>query len=75
MTVSTIKSDEARNKWAALLDHSLSNQNEEVIIERYNRPVAVLVNHAAWNRRQKAHAALLAKASAEMDADPQMAVP
>lgn len=74
MTVSTIKSDDARNKWAALLDRVLGNQSEEVVIERYNRPLAVLVNYAAWDRLHKAHAALLAKASAEMDADPDMVV-
>ena len=53
MTVSTIKSDEARNTWAALLDRVLGNQSEEIIIERYSRPLAVLVNHASWDRLKK----------------------
>jgi antitoxin (DNA-binding transcriptional repressor) of toxin-antitoxin stability system len=75
MSVSTIKSDEARNSWAALLDRILSNQKEEVIIERYSRPHAVLVNHTAWDRLKKAHAAMLASRSAEMDSDPSMSIP
>lgn len=75
MTVSTIKSDEARNRWAALLDRVLGNQNEEVVIERYSRPLAVLVNHTAWERMKKTHTALLAHLSAEMESDPAMAVP
>lgn len=33
MTISTIKSDEARNRWAALLDRVVGNQSEEVEYE------------------------------------------
>jgi prevent-host-death family protein len=75
MTVSTIKSDEARNTWAALLDRVLGNQSEEIIIERYSRPLAVLVNHASWDRLKKAHAALLRSRSTEMDSDPSTTIP
>lgn len=75
MTVSTIKSDEARNNWRELLDQVLANQTAEVVIERYSKPLAVLVNHDAWHKMKKAHASLLARLSAEMDSDPTMAVP
>lgn len=75
MTVSIIKSDDARQNWRELLDQILSNQASEVVIERYNKPLAVLVNHGAWNKMKKAHAAMLANRSAEMESDPAMAVP
>lgn len=75
MTVSTVKSDDARRNWRELLDQVLANQADEVVIERYSKPLAVLVNHSAWDKMKKAHAAMLASRSAEMESNPAMAVP
>jgi prevent-host-death family protein len=49
----TYKSDEARDKLRDILDAVTAGR--EVVIERYNKPVGVLVPHAAWlaYRRQR----------------------
>jgi len=75
MTVSTMRSDEARLNWRELLDQVLANQAAEIVIERYSKPLAVVVNHTAWDKMKKAHIAMLDRLSAEMDEDPSMAVP
>ena len=49
----TYKSDEARDKLRDILDAVTAGR--EVVIERYNKPVGVVVPHAAWlaYRRQR----------------------
>jgi prevent-host-death family protein len=42
----TYKSDEARDKLRDILDAVTAGR--EVVIERYNKPVGVVVPHAAW---------------------------
>ncbi len=46
MTAKTISSDQARAKWRQLLDTAVAG--EPVIIERYGKPVAVLVPYADY---------------------------
>jgi prevent-host-death family protein len=43
MNVRTLKSDEARQGWRDLLD-AVSN-GDDVVIERYNKPVAALISY------------------------------
>ncbi|MEM7130684.1 MAG: type II toxin-antitoxin system Phd/YefM family antitoxin [Chloroflexota bacterium] len=47
MTVITIKSDEARNSWRTLLDQVYAKA-QAYIIERYKKPIAVLVSYERW---------------------------
>ncbi len=44
MITETFASDDARKRWRDLLDMAYAD-NAEVVIERYNKPVAVLVNY------------------------------
>jgi hypothetical protein len=41
-------SGQARTKWRELLDEAYARHNDGVIIERYNKPIAVLVNYDQW---------------------------
>lgn len=66
MTVTTMKSEEARNSWRDILDIVL--QGGEVIIQRYAKPQAVMVNYQQWNRMKLLHANYLRELSAEIDA-------
>ena len=62
MTVKTFKSDEARLKLRDILDDVLRGDTE-VIIERYNKPSAVVVNYEQWQAlKRQQYAALLAQA-------------
>ncbi len=51
MNILTMKSDEARNRWRDLIDAALAGG--QVIIERYNKPMAVLVGYEQWQRMQR----------------------
>lgn len=44
MPTATFTSDDARQHWRDLLDLAYTNK-AEVVIERYNKPVAVLLNY------------------------------
>ena len=46
MPVTTMKSDEARQSWRDMLD--LAASGDSVIVERYNKPVAVMISYEAW---------------------------
>ena len=48
MTIIPIKSDEARNSWCTLLDDVYAKAHSYVI-ERYKKPVAVLVSYERWS--------------------------
>jgi prevent-host-death family protein len=52
----TLSSDEARREWRELLDNAMV-RGGEVVIERWNKPIAVLVN---YEQRQKEKARLSA---------------
>jgi prevent-host-death family protein len=46
MTVTTMKSDEARQSWRDILD--IASSGGSVVVERYNKPVAVMISYEAW---------------------------
>lgn len=48
MTTSVISSDQARAKWREVLDTAVAGQR--VIIERYGKPVAVLLPYAEYEQ-------------------------
>ncbi len=66
MPVRTVKSDEARTLFRDLLDDVTAGR--EVIIERYNKPVGVLIPHAQWQQWKKLQLEELARIRAEMAA-------
>lgn len=63
MTVTTMKSEEARQAWRDILD-SVYPGDDAVVVERYNKPMAVLIGYDKWQemlqqlRLAKADAAL-----------------
>jgi prevent-host-death family protein len=62
MTVKTFKSDEARLKLRDILD-DVFRGDTEVVIERYNKPTAVVVNYDQWQAlKRQQQKDLLAKA-------------
>ncbi|MCE7985543.1 MAG: type II toxin-antitoxin system Phd/YefM family antitoxin [Caldilinea sp. CFX5] len=66
MTVKTIKSEEARSKMRDILDDVTAGR--EVVIERYNKPVGVIIPHALWQRFKKLQREEIARIRQEMDA-------
>ncbi|MBV7336076.1 type II toxin-antitoxin system Phd/YefM family antitoxin [Chloroflexi bacterium TSY] len=66
MTVTTIRSEEARSKWRDVVDAVLTRTGE-FIIQRYGKPVAVLVNHDEWSMLKRLHAEELKRRSQEQD--------
>jgi prevent-host-death family protein len=62
MTIKTFKSDEARLKLRDILD-DVFRGDTEVVIERYNKPTAVVINYEQWLVLKRARQAeLLAEA-------------
>lgn len=47
MSVITVTSEDARLHWRETIDAAYADK-QSVVIERYNKPVAVLVNYEAW---------------------------
>ena len=45
--VATIDSREARTQWRTLLDSTGAGETD-VVITRYNKPIATLINYADW---------------------------
>jgi len=45
----TISSDQARINWRDTIDTAF--KGDEVVIERYSKPVAVVVSYEEWQRR------------------------
>ena len=72
MTIKTVTSEDARIKMRDILDDV--HTGDEVIIERYRRPAAVVVNYAEWQAWKEAQkAAFVAEARdslAKAQADP-----
>ena len=52
MTVKTVTSEDARIKMRDILDDV--HGGDEVVIERYRRPAAVVVNYAQWQAWKEA---------------------
>jgi PHD/YefM family antitoxin component YafN of YafNO toxin-antitoxin module len=46
MSVTTMKSDEARQSWRDVLD--LAAGGGSVVVERDNKPFAVMISYEAW---------------------------
>lgn len=46
MSITTMKSDKARQSWRDILDIAASGGS--VVVERYNKPVAVMISYEAW---------------------------
>lgn len=71
MTIITMKSDEARSKFRDILDNVFSGLTE-VVIERYNKPTAVVVSYAEWQKlkelQKRQRKEEIARARREMDA-------
>jgi prevent-host-death family protein len=65
MTIRTVKSDEARTFFRDLLDDVTAGR--EVVIERYNKPVGVLIPHTQWQRLKKLQREEIARIRAEME--------
>ena len=66
IAMKTFKSEEARIKLRDILDEVTAGH--EVVIERYNKPVGVVVPHALWKELKKLHHEEIARIRAEMDA-------
>jgi PHD/YefM family antitoxin component YafN of YafNO toxin-antitoxin module len=47
MTIRTIKSDQARSQWRALLDLA-SQEDVDVVIERHGKPTVAVINYDAY---------------------------
>ena len=48
MALQTMRSEEARQRWGAILENAL--KGTATIIERYSRPAAVLISPEQWER-------------------------
>jgi antitoxin (DNA-binding transcriptional repressor) of toxin-antitoxin stability system len=66
MSVKTVRSEEARLNWRDTLDHAY--QGGEVVIERYSKPAAVVVNYDQWQRWRRIWLDMIDQRIAEMDA-------
>ncbi len=64
--IKTYKSDEARLKMRDILDDVTAGR--ESVIERYNKPIAVVVPHALWQSIKRKRKADLDAISKRMDA-------
>ena len=67
MSVLTMKSEEARNSWRDMLDHAL--MGGEVVIERYDKPMAVMVNYKQWQAWKRLLTRITRDRYEEMKAD------
>ena len=59
MTMMTVKSDEARTRMRDILDEAVAGR--EVVIQRYEKPVAVVVPYELWKALKVADAFTEAK--------------
>jgi prevent-host-death family protein len=57
MTAKTLKSEAARQQWGEILD--MARAGQEVVIERYNKPVAILIGYQEHERIKQAFALML----------------
>ena len=67
MSTKTVGSDEARLKLRDILD-DVQAGTTEVVIERYNKPTAVVVNYAQWQAWRRQRKKRLDRIRQEMDA-------
>lgn len=57
MTLSTMRSEDARRNWRDLLD--AAHRGLETVIERYQKPTAVVVGYTEWKALKRQHAEYL----------------
>jgi prevent-host-death family protein len=57
MAIKTLKSEAARQQWGEILDTARAGQ--EVVIERYNKPVAILLGFQEYEKFMQAFALML----------------
>jgi antitoxin (DNA-binding transcriptional repressor) of toxin-antitoxin stability system len=72
MTALTMKSEEARNSWRNMLDHTFTGG--EVVIERHGKPTAVMVNYQQWQAWKSLLTRLTKTRYEEMKSDPSQLV-
>jgi PHD/YefM family antitoxin component YafN of YafNO toxin-antitoxin module len=63
METVTFNSFEARGRWRDMMDAALTGK--QVVIARYDKPQAVLVNYEQWQMFQQAFLAMLQEQSRE----------
>jgi prevent-host-death family protein len=66
MKVIEVAGEAARNRWGEMVDTALGGG--EVVVKRHRRPVAVLVNYAAWQAWKKQRRSQLDRLSSKVDA-------
>ena len=66
MYTKNIPAEEARNHLRTLLDEVVAGR--EVVIERYSKPVGVLVPHAQWQAWKRQRRERIQRIRQEMDA-------
>ena len=49
--IETMSSDQARQKWGELITSAV--RGDTTVIERYGKPLAVLVSHDQWQEAQR----------------------
>jgi PHD/YefM family antitoxin component YafN of YafNO toxin-antitoxin module len=52
MSVITLTSEDARLKWRETIDAAYVDK-QPVVIERYKKPIVVLLNYAQWEKQQQ----------------------
>jgi len=67
MTVRTIATDDLRLNLRDILDEV--NTGTEVVVERYRKPMAVVVNYAQWKAWKEAQKAELIAQAKQISAD------
>lgn len=67
MAVKTLKSEAARQQWGEILDAARAGQ--EVVIERYNKPVAILLGFQEYEQLMQVFRLMLSVMEGEGNAD------
>ena len=52
MEAVTMNSEQARREWREMLDHAYMD-NQEVVIERYGKPIVAVVKYTQWQKTQE----------------------
>jgi prevent-host-death family protein len=74
MTIMTVTSENARLKWRETIDAAYADK-KSIVIERYNKPVAVLMNYEHWQRLRALEIAQLTRQRyEEMKHNPSLVV-
>jgi antitoxin (DNA-binding transcriptional repressor) of toxin-antitoxin stability system len=66
MAIKTVRSEEARNSFCDILDDAIAG--DDIVIERYGKPTAVVVNYTRWQMQRRQWLAMLDERAREIDA-------